>query len=144
MATIDQLTEIDELGTGDKLPVYSVENGDIRKASLNTLLTFLSQNLSVDRLVTQYAAPTATGFSVTIAQRNTHLILTPSAGYAAGTIVLPANPVDRDEFLMNSTQAVTTITFSGGTVIGAPTGIAANGFARYKFDALLSRWYRIG
>jgi hypothetical protein len=144
MATIDQLTQIDELATGDQLPVFSLQNGDARKASLNTLLQFIAQNVSIGQLVTQYAAPTATGFSVAIAQGNTHLILTPSAGYAAGTIVLPATPVDRDELLINSTQAVTTITFSGGTVIGAPTGIAANGFARYKFDALLSRWYRIG
>jgi hypothetical protein len=144
MSTIDRLTEIDELAAGDQLPVFSVRNGDTRKATLTALLGFLAENLSVDRLVTQYAAPTATGFSVTIAQGNTHLILTPAAGYAAGTIVLPASPVDRDEFLLTSTQAVTTITYSGGTVIGAATGIAANGFARFKFDALLSRWYRIG
>lgn len=144
MSTIDRLTEIDELAAGDQLPVFSVRNGDSRKATLTTLLGFLAENLSVDRLVTQYAAPSATGFSVAIAQNNTHLILTPAAGYAAGTIVLPIAPVDRDELLVNSTQAVTTLTFSGGTVIGGPTGLAANDYFRLKYDSLLSRWYRIG
>jgi hypothetical protein len=144
MSTIDRLTEIDELATGDQLPVFSIRNGDSRKATLTTLLDFLSENLSVDRLVTQYAAPSASGFSVSITQNNTHLILTPAAGYAAGTIVLPIAPVDRDELLVNSTQAVTTLTFSGGTVIGGPTGLAANDYFRLKYDSLLSRWYRIG
>jgi hypothetical protein len=144
MSEINKLTSVDTVSAGDSVPVYSNANGDARRITFSNLLRYLSENLSVDRLVTQYAAPTATGFSVTIAQNNTHLILTPAAGYAAGTIVLPASPVDRDEFLLTSTQAVTTITYSGGTVIGAATGIAANGFARFKFDALLSRWYRIG
>jgi hypothetical protein len=144
MSEINKLTSIDTVAAGDSFPVYSNDNGDARRITTANLLRYLQNNLSVNRLVTQYAAPTATGFSVTIAQSNTHLILTPDAGYAAGTIVLPATPVDRDEVLITSTQAVTTITFSGGTVIGAPTGIAANGFARYKFDSLLSRWYRIG
>ena len=140
MSTIDRLTEIDELETGDQLPVYSVQNGDARKATLNTLLQFLAENMSVDSLVTQYASPSATGFTVQISENNTHLILTPDAGYAAGTIALPINPVDRDELLVNSTQAVTTLTFSGGTVIGGPTGLSANDHFRLKYDSLMSRW----
>lgn len=144
MTTINQLTAVDSLTAGDQVPLYSVGNGDARKATLTTVTQYLRENLSVGSLVTQYAAPAATGFSVSIAQGNTHLILTPSAGYAAGTIVLPSFPVDREELLVNSTQAVTTLTISGGTVIGGPTTIAANGFFRLKYDALLSRWYRIG
>lgn len=145
MPTINELTAIDTLAAGDAFPVYSNANGDARRAALSVLLAYMQANLSVGRLTTQYAAPSATGFSVTVGA-NTHLILTPVAGYAAGTIVLPAAPSDRDEVLVNCTQAVTTLTVSGNgkTVTGAPTTLAANAFFRLKYDAVLGAWYRIG
>lgn len=145
MSTIYELSAIDSLSAGDLFPVYDQSNSDARKASLSTLLAFLEANLSRGVLSTRYDAPSATGFSVA-AVANTHLILTPVAGYAAGTIVLPASPTDRDEFLCNCTQAVTALTVSGNgkTVTGAPTALLANGFFRLKYDGVLSTWYRIG
>lgn len=144
MTTINQLSAADEVSLGDLLPAFILEDGDTRKVSLSVLLAFLEANLSRGTLSTRYAAPSATGFSVT-AESNTHLILTPLAGYAAGTVVLPATPTDRDEFLCNSTQAVTTLTINGNgkTVTGGPTTLAANAFFRLKYDGVLSVWYRI-
>jgi hypothetical protein len=105
----------------------------------------------------QYAAPSATGFTVAITDSssdgvtssNVHLILTPLAGYAAGTITLPAKAglVDKQEVLVNCTQAVTTLTIglNGATgAVGAPTTLAANAFFRLKYDAVTSNWYRVG
>lgn len=94
----------------------------------------------------QYAAPSATGFSVTITVPNTWLILTPVAGYAAGTIVLPLNPANEQDVIVNCTQSVTTLTVSGNgkTVTGAPTTLAANAFFHLRFDATLNAWFRIG
>lgn len=145
MPTINELTAIDTLAAGDAFPVFSNANGDARRVSLSVLLAYMQDNLALSRLTTQYAAPSATGFSVTMTT-NTHLILTPAAGYAAGTIVLPASPSDRDEVLVNCTQAVTTLTVSGNgkTVTGAPTTLAANAFFRLKYDAVLGSWYRVG
>lgn len=145
MTTIYDLSAIDSISAGDLLPVYDQSNSDPRKASMSVLLTFLEANLSRGTLSTRYSAPSATGFSVN-AESNTHLILTPVAGYAAGTIVLPASPTDRDEFLCNCTQAVTTLTVNGNgkTVTGAPTTLAANAFFRLKYDGVLSVWYRVG
>lgn len=145
MTTIYTLSESSELSLGDFLPAFVLEDGDTRKVSLSTLLAFLEANLSRGTLSTRYAAPSATGFSVN-AESNTHLILTPVAGYAAGTIVLPASPTDRDQFVVNSTQAVTTLTVNGNgkTVTGAPTTLAANAFFHLKYDGVLSTWYRIG
>lgn len=145
MTTIYDLSALDTLAVGDLLPVYDQSNSGPRKASLNTLLAFLEANLTRGTLSTRYAAPSATGFSVN-AESNTHLILTPSAGYAAGTIVLPASPTDRDQFVVNCTQSVTTLTVNGNgkTVTGAPTTLAANAFFHLKYDGVLSTWYRIG
>jgi hypothetical protein len=41
MPTINQLPTLETVSAADQLPVYSAENGDARKSSLNTLATWL-------------------------------------------------------------------------------------------------------
>ena len=151
MPTINQLSTVDDLSGGDLFPVYVSADGDARKVSATNLRAFiLEEATTADDKITQYAAPSATGFSVTILNGSDSiwLILLPTAGFAAGTIILPevANCVDKQELLVNSTQAVTTLTINsnGATVTGAPTTLAANGFFRLRFDALAKVWYRVG
>lgn len=151
MPTINQLSAVDQVQASDQVPIYSSNNGDARKASMSVLAAFLQTLITAtDDKVTQYAAPSATGFSVQINDDSDSvwLVLTPVAGYAAGTIVLPAvaNCADKQEVLVNCTQAVTTLTVSGNgaTVTGAPATLAANGFFRLRFDAVTDTWYRVG
>lgn len=153
---IKQLTSIDTLVGGDNFPISSLSNGDDRKAALTTLLAYMQANLTIvdatafPAYLTQYAAPSATGFTVAVTDDddNIHLILTPVAGYAAGTLVLPSttSAIDKQEVLVNCTQAVTTLTINGngGTVTGAPTTLAANAFFRLKYDLPGTTWYRVG
>lgn len=152
---INRLSATSSLSAGDLLPVWSTSNGDTRKASLSVLLSFIEDNFTAattDNKVTQYAAPSATGFTVTISSTDgtsIWLVLTPVAGYAAGTITLPAvaTCVDRQEVLVNCTQSVTTLTVSGNgatAVTGAPTTLAANAFFRMRFDLQSKTWYRVG
>jgi hypothetical protein len=153
MSEINELSAIDTIASGDQLVVYDTSNGDARKASVSTLQTYMQDNLTFSAGITyttQYSAPSATGFSVAITDgsANIHLILTPVAGYATGTIVLPAvaNVVDKQEVLVNCTQAVTTLTVNGNgaTVTGEPAAFVANDFFRLKYDAVLLTWYRVG
>lgn len=151
MTAINQLTSQDQLSSSDQLPIWSGGNQDTRKVTLSVLAAFLQGLLSAEGgIITQYAAPSATGFSVTIAPptsgANMWLLLTPNAGYAAGTIVLPALPVDQQEVQVNTTQAVTTLTVSGNGsgVVGAPTTLAANAFFTLRYDGVLKNWYRVG
>lgn len=151
MTTINQLSAVDTVASSDQVPIYSSGNGDARKASMSVIKTYVLSDATVaDDKVTQYASPAATGFTVTVnnSSSSVWLILTPLAGYATGTITLPAvaNCVDRQEVLVNTTQAVTTLTVSGNgaTVIGSPTTLAANAFFRLRFDAVLDVWYRVG
>lgn len=150
MPRINELSSVDSLSVSDLMAVFSQNNGDTRKASLNTLLDFLRDNLALnDGKVTQYAAPSSTGFTATIDDSGSSawLILTPTGTLAAGTIVLPslANAEDKQEVLVNSTQNVTSLTINanGATVTGGPTTIAANGFFRLRFDAVTNTWYRV-
>jgi hypothetical protein len=155
--TINQLTRTDELSAGDLVPVFATGDGDARAAALSVLQEFMQDNLDFSNngdYVSQYAAPSATGFNIAITDggdnnTNVHLILTPLAGYAAGTITLPAKAglVDKQEVLVNCTQAVTTLTVAlngASGAIGAPTTLAANAFFRLKYDAVTFNWYRVG
>lgn len=150
MATINQLAQIDSLSSADQVPIYSASNGDARKASINQLAAFLQTQIAAqDDKTTQYAAPSSSGFTVNVQDDgSTWLLLTPAGAFAAGTIVLPAvaSVQDRQELLVNCTQAVTTLTVSGNgaTVTGAPTTLAANAFFRLRFDQASSVWYRVG
>src|SRR3990167_4243057 len=145
MATpIPLLSPVDAITAGDMIPMHSSANGDTRRASPAVLLSYMQDNLTIGGFgayATQYSAPSATGFSVTVTDgaddnTNVHLILTPGGTYAAGTMVLPAiaDVVDKQEVLVNCTQIVTTLTIdkNGATALtGAPTTIAAaNGFFR--------------
>jgi hypothetical protein len=153
MTAINNLTALDTLSTGDLIPVWSGGNGDTRRISLATLAAYLQTLLqAAGDYITQYAAPSATGFNVAVspptAGANTFLLLTPAAGYAAGTITLPAQAscVDGQELLCTCTQSVTTLTIAGNgsTLNGAPTTIAANGFFNLRFDGVFKAWYRVG
>lgn len=149
MADINRYSTASTLQSSDLLPVWSSENGDTRKTSLAALKSFVNTADATEG--TQYAAPSATGFTVTISEtdgQDVWLVMTPGAGYAAGTIVLPAASasVHGQEIRINCTQSVGTLTMSssGGTVTGAPSSLSANGFLTMKFEAVTSTWYRVG
>lgn len=152
MPRFNQLTRTDTVSAGDILAVFVQNDGDPRGAAMSVLQAFMQANLNfnVEEFTTQYASPSATGFSVSIlnSSANAHLILTPTAGFAAGTIVLPSstNLIDKQEFLLNCTQAVTTLTITGNgaTVTGAPTSLVANAFFRLKYDLNSNVWFRVG
>lgn len=158
MPQINQLSAVDQLAAGDNFPIFDTSNGDARKISASALLAYMQANLSfpsvgVPQFESQYAAPSASGFSVTIAPTtagdNVHLILTPTAGYAAGTIVLPAvtTVVDKQEVLVNCTQQVTALTVNGNgavAVTGEPASLGADDYFRLKYDAIMQTWYRVG
>ncbi len=90
----------------------------------------------------QYATPT-TGSTVT-SDGSPQLILNPGGALLALTIAFPASPADGQIFKFCSTQAVTTLTLSGGTIAGALTTIATNGFASYVYSSSAAEWVRNG
>ena len=143
MIQINQLTAQDEVTAADQFPLWSGANGDTRRASAAAMKTYFAPDTA--QLVTAYAAPSATGFTVTLeGTDDVWLILTPSALYDDGTIVLPASPRDKQLVTVACSQAVTTLTVSGGTVRGAPATLAANGFFSLRFDDVTNVWVRVG
>ena len=107
------------------------------------------QLATADNKITQYAAPLAASTTLlTDNQNSVWLVLTPAGTIATATLKLPllANVLDRTEILVNSTQTITTLTLdaNGASIVGGPTTLAANGFFRLRFDAVLKTWYRVG
>lgn len=155
MTTINQLSAINSVSAGDLLAVFSTANGDARKAAMSVLLAYMQDNLefSAPKPLSQYATPSASGFTVAIpgggdGSEDTHLILTPIGSYAEGTIQLPPvlTCVDKQLVIVNNTKFVTTLTIDGNGaagVIGAPTTLALQDFFTLQFDLQTTNWYRI-
>jgi hypothetical protein len=146
------LSRVSSISGGDLIVLDKTDQGDFRTISFTDLLAEIEANISMGRpeADSQYASPSATGFSVSInsGNKDVHLILTPVAGYANGTIVLPlaSGCRDKQEVSVNCTQAVTTlaITANGAlAVTGAPTTLAAFAFFKLCYDLASSTWYRV-
>ena len=115
---IDRLSSVSALSAADLIPLFSGAIGSDAKATLGLLVTWLQAQLTADTAFThQYSAPSATGWSVTVAPPadggNVYLLLTPTAGFAAGTVTLPSAAEHGQEVVVACTQAVTALTVAG-------------------------------
>ena len=150
MPQIYQLPLVSQASLGDQLAVYTPNNGDARRMSLNTLLAFFQQQFAAPTLATSIYTPT-TGFSIAVpspVSQQQWMLLQPAGTLASGTITLPLNTITPDgtEVLITSTQIITSLTVAlngASNAFGAPTTLAANGFARLRFVQSQNSWYRI-
>lgn len=151
---IQNLSKVTALSAGDLVALFSSSAGSDVAATLATLVTWLQSQLTpASDYITQYYAPNATGWNAIVlpptAGASMFLVITPTAGFAAGTITLPAQAtlVDGQDLLVTCTQAVTTLTVAGNGAVavnGAPTSLAANGFFNLRYDGVSKSWYRVG
>ena len=89
----------------------------------------------------------ASGATLTASAHLAAYVVDPLAPLGALTIVMPSAPNDGDEFLVVATQPIALLTISpaaGQSIVGAPTGLAAGGAARWLYDATQASWYRAG
>ena len=150
MPTINQLASLNQLSGSDQIPVYSASNGDARRASVSTLLSYIEQAWMSPAFQRVTASPTLAGFTLALPTTASSLfvLLTPTGTMATGTIVLPAaaSAADGQEIVLYSSQEVTALTFTlnGATALnGAPTGIPADGSITLRYDVLSVAWYVI-
>jgi hypothetical protein len=149
MPTINQLSALNSLSAGDNILVYAPGEGDTRRASLTTLLSFIEANFADPDYVTQINAPTSSGFNLQIGAQtqSLFLIINPTGAFAAGTITLPpvASCFDGQEILVVSSQniAALTVNGNGGTLLGVPSTLGAGGFFTIRFNSLQATWYTL-
>jgi hypothetical protein len=154
MSSIDKLASVTTLALADFVALFSQSAGNDVRATLATLIAFVqSQLTAAGDFITQYAAPNASAFNIAIAPptpgADVFLILTPTGGFAAGTVTLPAQAtcVDGQEVLCSCTQLLTALTIAGnGSVVNNPPTAftAAVPFFNLRFDGVAKAWYRVG
>jgi hypothetical protein len=148
MSTLNQLSSSTTLTSSDQIILYSTVNGSGRKASLNTLLSWIESAWMSPAFQRVTASPTLAGFTLALPTTASSLfvLLTPTGPMATGTIVLPAaaSAADGQEIVLYSSQEVTALTFSlnGATALnGAPTGIQLGASLTLRYDVLSLAWY---
>lgn len=87
----------------------------------------------------QYVQPVA---AATVAGASSVLVVDPAGTLATLTITFPVAPVDGQAFTISSTQIVTLLSFSGGTIVGAITALAVGGFAKFVYSSSSGKWHR--
>lgn len=157
MERIYDLSRTDTLSLSDLIIVYKNSQNDEMSASLTTVVDFIESQLDLDdkknSLVTQFSSPNAEAFNVVVndtidANNNAWMIITPDASYTDMTITLPlyTSLNDKQEVLINCSQAITTLTIglNGASAIkGAPTSLSANETFRLKYDKGFKTWHKV-
>lgn len=147
MTTINNLSTIDSVSSGDQVPVFDESAGTARKMSVSQLLAYFAANFASPEFEVQTAAPTLSGFTLTLTEsaKSIWAVLSPTGAFASGKIVLPpkADCFDGQTVIVTSGDAITALLVdgNGATVNGAPSGLGPNGFFQLRYYALTSTWW---
>jgi hypothetical protein len=150
MPTINQLPVLNTISSGDQLPVYSPNNGDARRTSIGSLLTFFQQSFASPTLSVNLYVP-GSGFNITVptpVSNDQWMLLQPAGTLATGTITLPLNTgvPDGTTVLITTTQEITslTIALNGATALyGGVTTLSAGTATAIRFYQPTNSWYQI-
>jgi hypothetical protein len=150
MPSINQLPVIGQVSPGDQIPVYTPNNGDARRMSVNALLQYFQQTFASPTLAVNLFVP-GSGFNITVptpVSQQQWMLLQPAGTLATGTITLPLNTgvPDGTTVLITSTQEITSLTIAlngASAIYGAVTSLGAGCAAVYRFYQPTNSWYNI-
>ena len=150
MPTINQLPLLDQVSSGDQLPVYNTSNGDARRLPMQALLAYFQEQFAAPTVATNLYTP-GTGFNIALptpVAEAQWAIIQPAGTLASGTVTLPLNTSTPDgtEVLITTTQQITAFTLAlngAAAAFGDPTTLAAEDFFRMRFYQATNSWYRI-
>jgi len=150
MPTINQLPVLSTISSGDQLPVYSPNNGDARRTSIGSLLTFFQQSFASPTLAVNLYVP-GNGFNITVptpVSNDQWMLLQPAGTLATGTITLPLNTgvPDGTTVLITTTQEITSLTIAlngASAIFGGVTSLAAGTATAIRFYQPTNSWYQI-
>jgi len=150
MPTINQLPLLSPISSGDQLPVYSPNNGDARRTSIGSLLTFFQQSFASPTLSVNLYVP-GSGFNITVptpVSNDQWMLLQPAGTLATGTITLPLNTgvPDGTTVLITTTQEITSLTLAlngASAIFGGVTSLAAGTATAIRFYQPTNSWYQI-
>jgi len=150
MPTINQLPVLNPISSGDQLPVYSPNNGDARRTSIGSLLTFFQESFASPTLSTNLYVP-GSGFNITVptpVSNDQWMLIQPAATLATGTITLPLNTgvPDGTTVLITTTQEITSLTIAlngASAIFGGVSTLVAGSSTAIRFYQPTNSWYQI-
>lgn len=81
-----------------------------------------------------------TGATVALGN-NQYNIINPAGALLALTVTVPSSPANNDVVYIKYTQSITTVTYSGGTVVDGITSPVGGGLVILSYDSGTSSWY---
>ena len=150
MPTINQLPLLSPISSGDQLPVYSPNNGDARRTSIGSLLTFFQQSFASPTLSVNLYVP-GSGFNITVptpVSNDQWMLLQPASTLATGTITPPLNTgvPDGTTVLITTTQEITSLTIAlngASAIYGGVSFLGAGSATAIRFYQSTNSWYQI-
>lgn len=150
MTQIYQLPLLNQVSGGDQIPIYTPNNGDARRVSINALLRYFQQTFAAPTVSTNLYTP-GTGFNIAVPTpvgQQQWMLIQPASTLAVGTVTLPLNTQTPDgtEVLVTTTQQITAFTLApnGATQLyGVPVTLGAQDNFRVRFYQATNSWYRI-
>jgi len=150
MPTINQLPVLNVISSGDQLPVYSPNNGDARRTSIGSLLTFFQQSFASPTLAVNLFVP-GNGFNITVptpVSNDQWMLLQPAGTLTTGTITLPLNTgvPDGTTVLITTTQEITSLTIAlngASAIYGGVSFLGAGTATAIRFYQPTNSWYQI-
>ena len=151
MPYINQLPLLNQVSSGDQLPIYTPNNGDARRLPISALLQYFQQTFAAPTVATTFITP-GTGFNYAIpapVSQAQWILIQPAGALAAGTVTLPLNTgtPDGTDVMITSTQQINALTIAingAAQIYGTVTSIAAGGFVKFRYYQASNSWYRIG
>jgi hypothetical protein len=150
MPTINQLPLLSPISSGDQLPVYSPNNGDARRTSIGSLLTFFQQSFASPTLAVNLFVP-GSGFNITVptpVSNDQWMLLQPAGTLATGTITLPLNTgvPDGTTVLITTTQEITSLTIAlngASAIYGGVSFLGAGTATAIRYYQPTNSWYQV-
>ena len=135
---------VDKLSPSDKIVIFGDDASDFVGIPFSIFQNAV--NAASIKKINQDFIPLATGFEVTVQNRNTYLQIRPTGTLASGTIKLPQNAIDCVDVTVLSTQEITALVLDGqgALVSNGPSTIAANGYFTLRYHEPTKTWRRVG
>jgi len=100
--------------------------------------TLVNNRLAFVLAHTIFIPTTGSAVSLVNNQRN---IINPSSSLTTLTLTMPSSPVQNDVVDLKFTQPVTTLIYSGGTVVTGPSSATSGQAVTLTYDSTTSSWY---
>lgn len=111
------------------------DNAGIFALSVNSNTPDLKGNITTIMTIT---TPT-TGGTVNL-MANGYNVIKPAGTLANLTLNFPATPTDREIVEVKTTQVITAVAYTGGTVVTAATTLPI-GYTKFQYDLATTSWY---